>query len=198
MRKCRLNRLSKPFSRLEIVPRPKPHPLALLAFSLALALGLAACGGGSSLLSGTTATEINSNLEEVRELVAENDCAGADEAVAEVSAQVDALKGVDSRLKEALEEGAERLEEVVSGCEEVEGEEETEPLEETEETEARPTRPDKTEKEEKPEREPTEKEPTEPEQSEPTTPEKQEPSESPTESEAPSGGVGPSTPAGEG
>ena len=43
-------------------------PLALLAVA-ALALALSACGGGSDaeLLPGTTASEITSNLDEVRD-----------------------------------------------------------------------------------------------------------------------------------
>ena len=177
------------------MPRPKLFPLLIVALSL----GLAACGGGSKLLSGTTAKEINSNLEEVSALVAQGDCSGADAAVAEVKSQVDELQDVDSRLKRALEEGAGRLEEVVSGCEEIETEgEETEPLEATEESEEKSTRPEKSEKEEKTEREPSQREPKTPEQNEQTTPEKQEETPPAEESELPSGGVGPSTPAGEG
>lgn len=198
MRKCRLNRPSRPFSRLASVP-PLKLPLLALSLTAALALVLAACGGGSGLLSGTTASEINSNLERVRDLVSEGNCSGADEAVAEVSTQVEALEGVDSRLKEALGEGVVRLEEVVAGCEEIETGEAAEALEEPEEeVEEKQQKPEKSDKEESTEREPTEKEPTAPEEGEPTTPEGEE-AEPPEESEPPSGGVGPAaTPEGEG
>lgn len=199
MRKCRLNRPSRPFSRLASVP-PLKLPLLALSLLAALALGLAACGGGGSgLLSGTTASEINSNLEKVRELVSESNCAGATEAVAEVKGQIDALEGVDSRLEEALKEGTDQLEAVIiSNCEEPEVGEETEAVEEPEEEETdEKQRPEKSEKEEESEREPPEKEQTTPEENEQTTPEKEEapPAE---ESEPPSGGVGPGSPAGEG
>lgn len=198
MRKCRLNRPSKPFSRLASVPLLK---LPVLALSLAalLALVLAACGGGSGLLSGTTASEIESNLDRVPQLVSDSECAAADQAVAEVSEQVRALEGVDSRLKEALSEGVEHLEGLVANCEEVEAGEESEAVEESEEGEEEETqqKPEKTEKEEASEREPQEKEPTTtPEEGEQTTPEKEE-TEATEESES-SGGIGPGSPAGEG
>ncbi len=197
MRKCRLNRPSRPFSRLASVPLLK---LPVLALSLAalLALVLAACGGGSGLLSGTTASEIESNLDRVPQLVSDSECAAADQAVAEVSEQVKALEGVDSRLKEALSEGVAHLEGLVANCEEVEAGEESEALEEPEEGEEEETqqKPEKTEKEEASEREPPEKESTTPEEGEQTTPEKEE-KEAPEESES-SGGIGPGTPAGEG
>jgi outer membrane biosynthesis protein TonB len=171
--------------------------LIAISLALALALGVAACGGGSSdLLSGTTANEINSNLGRVRELVAEGDCAGAEEAVSEVSTQVESLEGVNGELKEALREGAKRLGEVVSGCEEA-PEEPTEPAEETEETEERAPRHEKKEQPEKTKPEPETAPPVEP--PEPPGQEKQEePETPPAEPESPSGGVGPGTPAGEG
>jgi hypothetical protein len=94
----------------------------LLAFSLAAVavLGLAACGssGGADLLPGKTAGEINSNLDQVQELMSEGECIGAEDAAQEVSAEVDALGGVDPKLKQALREGATRLNEVVASCEE--------------------------------------------------------------------------------
>ena len=108
------------------------------ALMLALFLGatsvtaLASCGGGSDakLLPGTTASQIESNLDQVQTLVKSGDCVGAENAVAEVSAEVEELNGVAAKLKTALQEGTGRLSEVVSRCEE-EAEEETEPAAES-------------------------------------------------------------------
>lgn len=107
----------------------------LIAFLLgaAGAVALASCGGGSGadLLPGTTAEEIEANLDEVEQLTADGDCVGAEDAVAEVTAEVEELQGVDLKLKAALQEGTARLSEVVSGCEEETTSEETEPSLET-------------------------------------------------------------------
>src|SRR3954453_22184165 len=96
------------------------------ALMLALLLGgagavaLASCGGGSDakLLPGSTASEIESNLEEVRQLAASGDCIGAEDAVAAVSSEVEELNGVAAKLKSALQEGTGKLSEVVGRCEE--------------------------------------------------------------------------------
>ena len=103
--------------------------LALL-LSGAGAVALSSCGGGSDakLLPGATASQIESNLEEVRQLAASHDCVGAEDAVAAVSAEVEELNGVATKLKGALQEGTARLSEVVGRCEE-ETEEEAEPSE---------------------------------------------------------------------
>ena len=179
----------------------------LSAFLLALALGgagavaLASCGSGNDadLLPGTTASQIESNLDQVSRLVAEGDCIGAENAVAAVSAEVEELREVDLKLKAALEEGTAKLGEVVGRCEEEDEEAEPE-LESDVEAEAL-EEDEKKPKKEKPEKEPEEpqEEPSEdegpelPPQSEgkgeekgggaPTEPEPEE-----TES---SGGVGP-------
>ena len=175
-------------------------PLTLLAVA-ALALALSACGGGSDakLLPGTTASQITSNLDEVRELVAAGECIGAEDAAASVSSQVDALGGVDKKLKAALREGATRLNEVVAGCQEAEAEEvSTEEFEEPE-TAEKPPKPEKKPKPEKPENPghgKPEKE-TPPETTEP--PQEETEGEVPAEEEdggTPSGGVGPGVPAG--
>jgi hypothetical protein len=94
--------------------------LLVLALGAASAAGLSSCGGGSSadLLPGTTATQINSNLDEVQRLVNQGECVGAEDTAAEISAQVEDLKGVDRKLKAALEEGASQLGEVINECEE--------------------------------------------------------------------------------
>jgi len=104
------------------------------ALMLALILGgagtmaLASCGGGSDakLLPGTTANQIESNLDQVQTLVENGDCVGAEDAVAEVSAEVEEVN-VAAKLKGALQEGTAKLSEVVSRCEEEGDEEETEP-----------------------------------------------------------------------
>jgi hypothetical protein len=106
----------------------------LSALMLALVLGgagavaLASCGGGSDakLLPGSTASQIESNLDQVRQLVATGDCVGAEDAVAAVTAEVEELNDVAPKLQAALQEGAAKLSEVVSRCEE-ESEEEAEP-----------------------------------------------------------------------
>jgi len=103
----------------------------LSALLLALFLGgagavaLASCGGGSDakLLPEPTANQIESNLDEVRQLAAADDCIGAEDAVATVAAEVEELNNVAPKLKTALEEGAAKLSEVVGRCEEEAGEE---------------------------------------------------------------------------
>ena len=187
------------------MPRLSPFLLAL-TLAAAGALSLASCGGGSNadLLPGTTANQINSNLDEVQRLVSEGECIGAEDAVAEVTAQVEDLSGVDRRLQAALEEGAAQLSIVVGECQE-ETSEEAEPslepdveAEELEEAEKKP-------KKEKPEKEgpgagEEEEEPGEEEG--PTLPPSANgkgeekgggpPSSEVESEESPSGGVGPS------
>jgi stringent starvation protein B len=102
--------------------------LALILGS-AVAVALASCGGGSDakLLPGTTASQIESNLDQVKALVESGDCVGAENAVAQVSAEVEEVN-VAAKLKGALREGTAKLREVVGRCEEETGEEdETEP-----------------------------------------------------------------------
>ncbi|HEX5929768.1 MAG TPA: hypothetical protein VFY48_10285 [Solirubrobacterales bacterium] len=178
---------------------------SLIVFSLAAAaaLGLIACGGGSDaeLLPGETATEINSNLDQVEQLANEGDCLGASDAAQAVSLQVEDLGGVDAELKQALQEGAARLNEVVAGCEEdAEEEEPVEAIEEAEEPEDE-EREEKAEKPAKPAKEDkaAEEGPSLPPQAEGKAKghEKQEEAAPPAEPDGgtPSGGVGPSVPA---
>jgi hypothetical protein len=169
----------------------------------ASAVALASCGGGedADLLPGTTADQIESNLEEVERLADEDDCVGAENAVAEVTASVEELQGVDQKLKAALQEGTARLSEVVGRCEEETVEEETEPTLETDveaevEDEEKPKK-EKPEKEDEPEEEPSEgDEGAElPPQSNGKGEEKgggPPAAEPPAEETPPSGGVGPS------
>jgi hypothetical protein len=179
--------------------------LLALALAATLTVGLAACGEeGDDLLPGETASEINSNLDAVEELVAEGDCIGAEDAAAAVTGQVENLSGIDAKLKRALSEGAARLNEVIAECDEATSEDTVEAIEPAEEPEE-----EEKEKLEKPAKEKPEKE--EPEESEeegegPTLPpqsngkgeEKGGGNEPPVEPEAPSGGVGPGAAVGEG
>lgn len=92
--------------------------------------GLSACGGeDAKLLPGDTAREITANLDSVKQLTDEGDCVGAESAAAQVGEQIEALGGVDRKLKEALDKGAERLNEVVDECEEAEEPETVAPAE---------------------------------------------------------------------
>lgn len=117
MRNCRQNPSGWAFSRLARMGRLSVPVLAVSLAALA-SLGLVACGGGNAeLLPGRTASEIESNLDRVAQLAGEGECVGAADAAQEVSAEVEALNGVDGKLKQALGEGAARLNEVVGGCE---------------------------------------------------------------------------------
>jgi hypothetical protein len=172
---------------------------ACLAFALALAaaLALASCGGsGAKLLPGGTAREINQNLAAVRELAAEGECVDAQDAALEVSTEVEALEGIDAKLKRALQAGAQRLNEVVQTCTETTTSEETEEAPpSTETTTGKPQRrsgKEKHEAAEAPETGPAEP----PAESKPVeTPPKGEgggPEEAPESApEPPSGGIGP-------
>jgi hypothetical protein len=183
--------------------------IPLLAFCLGrtVTLGLTSCGesDSASLLPGHTASEISSNLDEVRRLSDENECVGARDAALEVSDQIDALGGVDKQLKLALREGARRLNEVVAACEEAPEEEvETEPSVSTEPIEVEPPEGEKKDKGEK--REPpgqekkAEKEEGAVEQETtpqtPSSPAAETPAEPPSTGGTPSGGVSPGAPAG--
>jgi hypothetical protein len=171
-----------------------------LALGACAALGLSACGGGEAdLLPGGTASEITANLDRVRALVEEGECVGAEAAAQEVSSEVDALGGVDAQLKQALREGATRLNEVVASCEEAPVEEETEPAiepaEELEEVEKE--KPEKQKKEAEGEAEETETAPTLPPQAEgkakghEAQEEEVPPAETGSGGGTPAGGVGP-------
>lgn len=181
--------------------------LLALALGVAAAVALAACGssGGADLLPGATASQINSNIDQVQTLVGEGECIGAENAAAAVGQQVEELTGVDKKLKQALSEGATRLNEVVAECEETgpseaeerEAEEaealeaaENEEAEKHEKSEKEKKKPKKEAKEPKEEKEP----PVEPE-----PPAQEEGGETPPFEPGGgtgSGGVGPGTPAG--
>lgn len=186
----------------------------LSAFLLALLLGgasavsLVSCGGGNDaeLLPGTTASQIESNLDQVKQLAAEGDCIGAEDAVANVAAEVEELQRVDRELKAALQEGTAKLSEVVSECEETS--EETEPSIEPN-VGAEELEEEKKPKKEKPDKEPKEpkEEPTEPEEGPELPPQSNgkgeekgkggSPAPEPEEEAPSSGGVGPGVGVGE-
>jgi hypothetical protein len=178
-------------------------PLLALALGAAAAVALVACGGGSSakLLPGNTASQITANLDEVKRLAQSGECVGAEEAAQQVSDQIDALGGVDKKLKQALREGADRLGEVVANCEETPTEA-VAPASIPETTESAETaKKPKGPKESKPAKglkttppATTPAEPTTPT----TTPTTPEPSAGGGGTGAPSGGVGPGAPAGGG
>lgn len=177
--------------------------MLVLLLGAAATVALASCGsGGSGLLPGSTAGEINSNLDRVQQLVAEGDCAGAEEASEEVNGQVESLEGVDSRLKEALSEGASRLAEVVSTCEELPNEEDEELAAQEAEEEARAEEEagEKSEKKEKKEKHAKPQEAEKEKEKPPVElPEEKEEEMTPPEGESGgtnSGGVGPAVPAG--
>lgn len=193
------------------------------ALVLVAALGLSACGGGSSdLLPEKTAEQLNRNLDEVRARIDQGDCVGAEDAVGEVSEEVEGLGGVDKELKAALRQGTDRLDEMVSSCadealEEDEAEREAEEKAEQAEQEAveaqeqefeagqeqeeEAKKEKKLEKDEEKEEQKTERE----EESESVEPPesagegegeekgKGPPAETPSGNEPPAGGVGPGT-----
>jgi outer membrane biosynthesis protein TonB len=192
---------------------------SLLSLALATAaIALASCGEeDAQLLPGGTAREITTNLDTVRLLADEGDCVGAESAALQVSEQVEAIEGVDERLKRALREWAARLNEVVAECEE---EVETVPDVATPETEPEPLDDADEEKEEekKKEKEEDDEESEEEEQGAKGEAEEVEETEPalPPQAEgegkglgngngqggesggSPSGGVAPANPAGEG
>jgi hypothetical protein len=97
----------------------RPLPSLAIGLTAATTLALTACGGeDAKLLPGETAREITANLDTVQQLSDEGDCLGAESAAQQVGEQIEALEGVDAKLKRALEEGAVRLEEVIASCEE--------------------------------------------------------------------------------
>jgi outer membrane biosynthesis protein TonB len=171
----------------------------LLALGALAATGLVACGEeDAELLPGETASEITANLDTVKLLADEGDCLGAETAAQQVSEQIEAIEGIDPKLKQALRKGASRLNEVVTECEETTAEA-VEPAE-VPTTEAEPEKPKKEKKPKEPKEKPKEDEGTTPPGPPAETPASPEtPATPPTEegAETPSGGVSPGSPVGE-
>jgi membrane protein involved in colicin uptake len=111
---------------------------ALIFAALAVGLLLSACGGGGNaeLLPGTTADQITSNLDQVRESYENGDCEKVEVAIAQVTTEIDDLNKVDGNLKNALKNGALKLSEVVSNCGAAEEAEEAKAEEKAEEEQA--------------------------------------------------------------
>ncbi len=105
----------RPLSRLAHMRRFATSSLAV-ALGVVAAVALVSCGGGGNarLLPGNTAKEITANLDQVVELSGTGDCTAAQDAARQVSDQIDALGGVDKQLKQALRDGAKRLNQVVA------------------------------------------------------------------------------------
>jgi len=172
-----------------------------LALGCAAAFALASCGGGedAKLLPGATAREITENLDAVEQLASEGECVGAANEAQEVSFQIEALSGVDPKLKQALEAGATRLNEVVAECDETTTEStEPSPEEETtteEDERLPPGQEKKAEKEREKEEKDLEKEEEQQEKHEEheQAPPEEEPAESPTTPTTPSEGGGTGT-----
>jgi hypothetical protein len=208
--KCRENPTPGPLSRLGRIPR---LPASLLALALGtMVLALASCGGkDAQLLPGETAREITANLDTVQQLSAEGDCAGAESAAQQVGEQIEALEGVDAKLKRALEEGAGRLNEVIATCEESPTEAISPAVVPTEiesSEEGAPKEKEKAKEKQPKEEAPTPETPNPPSslppqangegpETEPGPPSGEEGSEEGSD-ESPSGGVGPGSPAEEG
>jgi hypothetical protein len=198
--KCRENRMPEGFSRLATVRR-LVAPAAVLSLA---AVSLAACGGGTDakLLPGATAAEITENLALVERYVEEDECVGARDAAAEIAGQIEALQDVDPKLKEALQRGSDRLDEVVASCEEEAPEATTTEEEVTKPEHPAPSEQEKQEEKEEKEREKEERELEKEEEKE----ERETPAEEPPAEETPPpsegggtnapGGVSPGAPAG--
>lgn len=179
--------------------------IAALALGAAAVLALASCGGGgeeSHLLPGETAQQITENVASVRDLAAAGECVSAKDAAQEVGNQVEALSGIDAKLKQALENGAAKLNEVVLTCDEEPEEEELEEAEppEEEETPKKPAKP-KPGKEKEAEPPAHQQEPEEVPKNEQTPPKgeakgHEEAPAPPEPTEPPSGGIGPGSEAG--
>jgi outer membrane biosynthesis protein TonB len=185
--KCRPNRAFRRFSRLATVRRP----VAFAAILSLAAVSLASCGGGkdAKLLPGTTAAEITENLDRVRQYAEEDECVGAADATAEVRTQVEALQGVDARLKDALQRGAERLDEVVASCEESTTEATTTEEEVTKPEQAEPPGQEKKEEKER-EKEEKELEKEEAKEEKEAPPTEEPPAEEPPTPPSEGGGTG--------
>jgi hypothetical protein len=206
--RCREILRRESFSRLAQMPRLSLWTAAA-GLTVAAMLGLTACGGeDAKLLPGETAREITANLDTVQQLSDEGDCIGAESAAEQVGEQIEALEGVDRKLKVALEGGAVRLEEVIAECEEVDVEAiapATVPTEAEEEEKSKGKEDKEEEEKEKPKDEEAESpslppqakgKAKGPEKGQGPPPSEEAPEEPPAES--PSGGVSPGEPAGEG
>ncbi|HKQ17293.1 MAG TPA: hypothetical protein VJS87_02015 [Solirubrobacterales bacterium] len=172
--------------------------LLVLLLGVGAGVGLVACGedsGDPKLLPAASAEEINSNLDDVEQLLAECELAGAADAAADVRRQIEKVGDqIDPELKDNLLEGTATLEDKIA-TDDCEAEPAEEPTTETTESETpteettaeEPTTEETTEQEPTTEPPTTEPPTTEPPTSEPPAP----PPSNPPPSAPPSGGVGP-------
>lgn len=92
----------------------RPRRSVPLVLSCA-AVALAGCGGSSSLLDGSTASELQESLGRVRAAIDEGECAQARSAARTGAERVDALpSSVDAELRDTLKRGFEELSSSVS------------------------------------------------------------------------------------
>lgn len=169
----------------------RPRRSVPLVLSCA-AVALAGCGGSSSLLDGSTASELQESLGRVRTAIDEGQCSQARSAARTGSERVDALpSSVDAELRDTLKRGFDELSSSVStDCEESTPTTTTTPPETT--TTTTPTEPTT------PEPAPTEPTTTNTQPTEPITPVDPSVPEDPTDPSGPgddgdddSGGVVP-------
>ena len=101
---CREIPLRRPFSRLahRCVSQPHSPSPSSSAPPLRSRSSPAAAAKTPSCCPATRREEITENLDSVKQLVAEGECVGAENAAHEVGSQVEALGGVDAKLKQAL------------------------------------------------------------------------------------------------
>jgi hypothetical protein len=83
-------------------------PRAILAGGLGFAVAcLAACGGGSGLLSAGQSSSLNNRLDQVTAAVHSGDCGGAQSASAALNSEVDGLPAtINPTLRQNLSQGA--------------------------------------------------------------------------------------------
>jgi hypothetical protein len=174
-------------------------PLLVLLLGVASGIGLVACGddsGDAKLLPAASAEEINANLDDVEDLLAECELVAADDAAEDVRRQIEKVADqIDPELRDNLLEGAAMLEQEIADddCQAETTEATTETTESDPTTETTTTEKPTTE-ETTTEDEPTEEEPTEedePTGEEPTTEQPEPPPSETPPSAPPSGGVGP-------
>jgi hypothetical protein len=96
--------------------RPTPWFRGTIVFALACAVLVAGCGddSNSKLLSSSSASELRSTLAQVQQDVQNGDCTGARERVSALDQQISSLDRIDSDLRDALDSGTSRLQQLVA------------------------------------------------------------------------------------
>jgi hypothetical protein len=77
---------------------------------------LSGCGddSNSKLLSSSSASELRSTLAQVQQDVQNGDCTGAQERVSALDQQISSLDRIDADLRDALDSGTSRLQQLVA------------------------------------------------------------------------------------